>query len=249
MWVHTHLADDGGGAANFSAMPEVAGILEQKLDTHTEPTFAIRSVYGQYFPYLCHVDEEWTKRQLPKIFPREPSHKKYRNVAWRTYVSFNKPRIHVFQILRTEYERAVSKLSEDKGTKHDVADPDESLAEHLITFYWRGVLDFQDPEGLLAKFYRNADDDLRAHVIAYIGRSLKGLKEALPEGIKAKLSNLWQLRMREASQHVAPASYGKELAAFGSSQAASIPRGLWLRSKKCYGCAKVSSWSFCSPSL
>src|SRR5207249_4510388 len=137
---------------------------ERRLDSKAERTRAIRSVYGQYFPYLCHIDPQWTQHHLRSIFPRATEQKAFRDAAWKTYVTFNQPRVNVFKLLVGEYQRAIDNLAEPKGTEHDVGNPDESLAEHLIILYWWKVLDFESGDGLLDRFYSAASDELCGHI-------------------------------------------------------------------------------------
>jgi hypothetical protein len=220
MWVHRHLAEPEQN--DFNAMPEVRAILERKLDPQTEQTFAVRSVFGQYFPFLFEIDLAWVKKQLSLIFPPDGPQKQYRDVAWSTYVSFNRPHPKVFAILEKEYRRAIDNLEEPKGTEHDLEDPDESLTQHLVTLYTWGILTFQNADSILNKFYAVARDDLRAHAMDFIGKILDDDKSTLPEDAKARLMAFWERRIEDARAQYATKEYDKELLGFA----------WWLHSEK-----------------
>ncbi len=213
LWVDDNLCKTGHNGAGLAAMPEVRSILERRLNPQIEPTGAVRSVYGQYFPLLCQIDPQWTKEHLVEIFPVEEVWKGLRDASWFTYVAFNQPHPAVFRILQNEYARAVSCLPEDKGTEHDLNDPDESLAEHLITLYWRGVLDSQPP-GLLTGFFERANDRLRAHPVFHVGRCLCECKGGLPNETRERLMKFWSWRLEEAKQRRRNRAPDKELLAF-----------------------------------
>jgi hypothetical protein len=220
MWVHRHLP--ANERIGFAVMPEIQHVLERKLGLENEKTFAIRSVFGQYFAHLCAIDPNWVKASLSLIFPTEAPQKQYRDVAWNTYVTFNRPNAKVFPILLSEYERAVENLNEPKGTEHDLGDPDESLAEHLVTLYSWGVLNFARPESLLNNFYSVASDDLRGHAIQFIGKILDQDGEPLPDELRQRLVHFWEKRVREAKAQDSKKEFQHELLSFA----------WWLHSKK-----------------
>ncbi len=220
LWVHRHLAESE--RIGFATMPEIQVILERMLNLNIEPTFAIRSVFGQYFPFLCEIDANWVAEHLSLIFPLEGPNKTYRDIAWNTYVSFNQPHLKVFRILETEYRRAIQYLNESKGTEHDLEDPDERLAQHLVTLYAWGILTFEESNSILDRFYTSASSDLCGHAMDFIGRILDDDKAVLPDDAKARLMAFWQRRIGEAKIHIANKNFDKELLGFA----------WWLHSKK-----------------
>lgn len=212
LWVHRHLPEDE--PKTLAAMPEVRRIMEQRLDVTIEPTRAIRSAFGQYLPYICHIDVVWTQEHLASIFPHSTEHKALRDAAWNTYVTFNQPRAEVFKALADEYKYAIEHLGEPKGTEHDVADPDEALAEHLIVLYWWNVLDFEGGYGLLDRFYSRASDQLRAHIVTFVGRALDKDPVAPPQDFLKRMRKFWEFRLNQAKQNRGSGKYAEELLAF-----------------------------------
>ena len=168
-------------------MPEVREILDTHLDPARDPSLAIRAVYGQWFPWIALLDAEWAKSRVAKIFPTDEVLQPLRNAAWDTYVIFCPPYDNVFELLQDEYARAVEAVGSPRTEQRQLADPDEKLGEHLMTYYWRGKLRFDQPGPLLEKFFAKASDELRAHALDFIGRSLRITEspvEALTQGLQ-----------------------------------------------------------------
>ncbi|HEY9795044.1 MAG TPA: hypothetical protein V6D30_05325, partial [Leptolyngbyaceae cyanobacterium] len=74
--------------------------------------------------------------------------------------------------------------------KQQLAKPDERLAQHLMTLYWRGKLNLDNLEGLLTRFYAKAPDALRGYALEFVGRSLRNTKEAIEPQILNQLQLL-----------------------------------------------------------
>ncbi len=181
--------------AGFDDMPEVRTVLERHLDPNLDPSPAIRSVYGQWFPWLVVLDGNWTSEAVPRIFPQQEDLAELRDAAWDSYVTYCPVYNNVFPILAGEYERAISRLAAPPRFQEGLADPQESLAEHLLAMYWRGELDLKEPDGLLAKFYQQASPKLRAHAIAFVGHSIRNTSETIEAVIIVRLCRLWEKRL------------------------------------------------------
>src|SRR5207245_3301141 len=90
--------------------------------------------------------------------------------------------------------------------------PDEALAEHLMVFYWLGLIPLTgEGSELLTRFFEKADDGLRAHAIDFMGRSLGNTEGDVPHDVRNRFIALWKIRFA-AARETAP---NKELAAFG----------------------------------
>jgi hypothetical protein len=196
-------------------MPEVRATLDEHLSVSRDPSLAVRAVYGQWFPWLVLLDPDWARTQVSRIFSDSVSEHKFRDAAWQTYIIFNQPYNNVFDMLRDQYRAAVLHLDEAKGETRLLADPDERLARHLMTFYWRGKLDVREPEGLFAKFWARASDKLRGYALGSEGRALHETKDPIPPEILARLRELWESRLETARGAPSPQDYREEMAAFG----------------------------------
>jgi len=195
-------------------MPEVRDVLHRHLDPSDDPSPAIRSVYGQWFPWLVTLDQEWVIQSIPKIFPIEASHRNLRDAAWEGYIIFCNPYNNVYDILSEEYYRAVG-LIDMTSSKRRRYDPEKRLAEHLMRFYWSGKIGLDEPDGLIALYFARAPDVLSGYALEFVGRSLYNTTERVPSELLTRLQALWEWRMELMHGEIQDASRTTELAAFG----------------------------------
>jgi hypothetical protein len=179
----------------FDEMPEVREVFNRHLDLDHDKSLAIRSVYGQWFPWLVLLDSGWAAKNLPSIFPREDALRDYYKAAWDTYLLFCRPYDKVLDLLYEEYERAIKRLGNSRQEKRRHDDPEERLAEHLMSYYWRGKLNLDDPKGLIAQFYDKASGSLCAHAIEFMGRTLYRTKEEIDPETLGRFQKLWEQRI------------------------------------------------------
>ena len=196
-------------------MAEVREVLQAHLDPARDPSLAIRAVYGQWFPWLVLLDPEWAETHAAAIFPlpQDQGSEAFFEAAWNTYVTFCRPYDNVWEILQTCYHLAVDRIGIRRDDTRWLADPDEKLAEHLMVFYWRGKLPFDDP--LFTAFWERAPDAVRAHALTFVGRSLEQTEGQIESGILDRLMQLWEKRISAATEAQQPSKFEKEIAAFG----------------------------------
>lgn len=217
-WVRSHIEEESDGKERIKRgldeMSEVREVLEAHLDPERDPALAVRSVYGQWFPWLDHLDHKWATTHVSNIFPRDESLKDLRDAAWETYIVFCEPYDNVFEVLRDEYSRAIECIGTSSAKRRHLANPDERLAEHLMMLYWRGKLALDEPCGLLTRFYAKASHALCGHAFGIEGRRLHDTEENIPSEILGRLKALWEQRLTTAQDDTSPASHAVELAAF-----------------------------------
>lgn len=198
----------------FDAVPEVREVLNAHLDPDYDPSLAIRAVYGQWFPWLVLLDPKWAKGNLSQIFPRNEMSYPLRDAAWEAYIVFCRPYDNVFEVLRDEYKYAVDRIGTSTRDRK-FADPDQHLANHLMTFYWRGKLDLNDEKGVLTQFWAKASDELIGHALEFVGRSLKETKGEVPTEISERLKRLWLERLVASKSSTSAESHTREISSFG----------------------------------
>jgi hypothetical protein len=214
LWVQKNLGERSGAEPEtFEPMPEVEDVLDRHLDLGLDASVAVRSVYGQWLPWLAVLDRDWTSDNLTNIFPRATEHSPYWDAAWRSYISFCHPYDNVFQIAADEYRQAIQSLDlshEEEGRGH-VAH--ERLAEHLVIYYCRAT---PGPVAeLLRQFFERADETLRAHAITFACQALgQGDRTAPADAIKRAM-NLWESRLAALQSSLKSDKDNAELAAFG----------------------------------
>jgi hypothetical protein len=197
----------------FSAMPEVRDILEAHLDPSRDPSPAIRSVYGQWFPWLVLLDRTWATSVIERIF-KDNVRADLSDAAWNTYITFCPPYDEVFDLLRNLYRQAIMRLNPNSREPRQ-SGTDERLAEHLMVFYWRGKIKMDGLDDVLTLFFERADDQLRGHALDSIGRGLYNTEGQMEKAIVDRLKALWLRRLTAARAATETDSYLSEIASFG----------------------------------
>jgi len=217
LWIHRHAggtADASTPSAGLALMPEVREVLEAHLEPNRDPSLAIRAVYGQWFPWLVLIDPQWAASQVCRIFPRSETEAPLRDAAWETYVIFCQPYDRVWEVLYEEYRSAIGRLGTRRAGRRPLADPEERLAEHLMTLFWRGKLELEGRTGLLSLFFEKAGDPVRAHAMEFVGRALSELEGKIPPPVVERLKALWVSRM-SAARSGSLTHFAEEMSAFG----------------------------------
>ncbi|MFX1298544.1 MAG: hypothetical protein ACFFD2_27265, partial [Promethearchaeota archaeon] len=218
LWVRRYIEKTKDGKnlikKGFEELAEVREVLNYHLEPQNDPSLAIRSVYGQWLPWLVLIDSKWAAQNVIKIFPNDLSLTELRDAAWDTYVAFCSPYDSVYEILSDEYFKAVERIGKHSKEKRYFADPDERLAEHLMALYWRGKLDLNDQKGILMKFYQKADTRLKYHAIQFIGTSLEQESRSIDPLILGRFISLWEYRLQAVKKYD-PTLLKDELSAFG----------------------------------
>ena len=210
LWLRRSQQEPSG----FDEMPEVRQVLENHLDPNADPSLAIRSIYGQWLPWLTLISESWVIQNIVNIFPTETGLEKFRRAAWNAYIVFCSPYDNVFKLLVDQYSYAIDQLNSTSDTELSHHDPNKGLAQHLMTFCWRGQLSLDD-SGLLTKFYKRSSVFLRKEAMEFIGHSLKNTKETLDPDIQTRLIALWESRLLAIQQSTQSDVDKVELTAYG----------------------------------
>jgi hypothetical protein len=129
-----------------------------------------------------------------------------REAAWGAYVILSPPYNNVLDVLRDQYALATELVSHPGHGFRWMADPAEKLGEHLATYYWRGVVGFEDD--LFSSYWKRAAPEKRAHVIDFLGRSAHQLRELGDENISLLVAFFGRVKdetsRAEASEVLSP---------------------------------------------
>jgi hypothetical protein len=181
----------GQSTFDFSRMPEVGRCLERHLDPAIDRSPAIRSVYGQWIPWLMLMDEKWVKLHIESIFPKHDP--LLREAAWQAYLQFCPPYEQVFLALRNQYDAAITRLGDWRQSQpgQDSAQSIARLGEHLMALAGRGLVRWGAADRMLERFFENAPIDAAAHALAFVGQSLREAHESLTPEIVQRFCELW----------------------------------------------------------
>ncbi|WP_420443123.1 hypothetical protein [Candidatus Poriferisodalis sp.] len=198
--------------SGFDLLPEVRTVLQAHLQPEQDPSLAIRTVYGQWLPWLALLDERWVIENTSQIFPRAPELSGFRDAAWDTYICWCSPYDSVFRAIRGEYEAAVERVSaRPEADSPNDERPDQQLGQHLVILWWRSTA----PHSLLDRWFELADDELAAGVMNYVGTALRNTEGDIDPEIHARIRELWDSRIEEISY--LPDAHPLECQAFAST--------------------------------
>ncbi len=218
LWIRRHFEQMADGseliARGFDEMPEVRQVLDAHLDLNQEQSLATRSVYGQRFPWLLVLDLSWVTQSIGKIFPQDETLSDLRRAAWESYITYCPLYDNLFDVLHQEYSYAVERLNV-APSEESLTDAHQRLADHLMTLYWWGKLDLDEPGGLLKRFFELASDMLRTYALKFIGRNLRETKDEVDLRILNRLQLLWEQRIDVVRTATSPTLHTIELTAFG----------------------------------
>lgn len=177
-WIRQDADGNVSAAIDFQNVSEVQQVLEQHLDPKQDPSLAIRSVYGAWITTIYHIASDWTVQHIDQIFPEEPDSKELFESAWEGYILNNHVYSDVFNILREKYKYVIKNLSDKHLTSREQSESNRSLSHHLLNLFRGEVLDLDEPDKLIEKFFANAPVDTRSEFIRDIGwRLLYGTRE------------------------------------------------------------------------
>lgn len=201
MWVKRH-AEAGLGAeiSLFDEAPEVVRVLEAHLDPACDSSPSVRSVYGEHFPWLVVIGEEWARDLVVRIFPRDAGAEELRAAAWERYLVSTTPYESCFRVLEDEYY-ASSRESESPSRWEWRSSPRAvrvALGVHLVAFCLRGLITFEVEGNHLVAFFATSSPATRGEVLAEVGRRCASWAEA-DEGVAERLMALWEWRLGEAA--------------------------------------------------
>ena len=177
-WVGQDVDGNIATPQNLQYMPEVQQILEQHLDPQKDPSLVIRSVYGAWFPYLYQIAPDWTSQQTDQIFPEESDCQELFDSAWQGYILRDQVYPNIFSVLREKYSHVIQQLPNQNSTSHEQSQANRALSSHLLDLFWVEVINLDEPDTLIERFFANASIYDRGEFIRSIGwRLLYGTRE------------------------------------------------------------------------
>jgi len=208
IWVYQETlgTDQPSGGGFFTEhAPEIARLLEERLQPEVDPAASIRAVIGEFFANLFALDFDWARDNVERIFPDEDT--PLREAAWGAYVIYARPYDNVFELLRPTYLRSAElAASPSHGFRWMNRDPASALGEHLAGFYWRGVIGLDD--AVFTNYWANVAAEARGNVVETLGRWAREV-ELVPEVIE-RLHQFWSF----ATENVRTGEREAELAGF-----------------------------------
>jgi hypothetical protein len=214
--------------AGLAAIPEVAVVLEERLDWTRDPSLAVREAFGRRLRQLVALDPDWTARHLDDLLPADADRAEARAVAWSSYLLSGRFYDAAFRLLMPAYDAAVARLASAGAS--DERETDEAsdewtdgtdarrrreldaLGEHLLVAYWRGLVDLDSPDTLLERHVSAINSEARAAMLTFVGRVASQTDGPLDATVRERFQRLWDWWI---TRPVAGAPSARELRIFG----------------------------------
>ncbi len=212
-WVGELLSGDqitpGSLEGGFDAIPEVKALLEAEL-TRPDADFGGRAAFGSRMGLLYNIDQGWLDDHCAHIFDlrkieTDPAHA-FGWAAWVTFLFSSHPHRVFYRMLQDQFSYAIDQ-SIQLGTNEDTADKHwNRLGEHLMVLYGRGDLGSDSKAGMeadnaiLLRLISKTPVSIRSHAVKFVGRSLSGQKEKLPQEVLDRFADLWEIYWRDIGQ-------------------------------------------------
>jgi hypothetical protein len=198
LWRARHeglLPQNGQDSKAFQSLTNAREVLEAHLDVNAEPSVAVRSVLGQYFPFLTVLDVGWARANASRIFPHEEAQRAYWQAAWDTYLISSHAYSNVFPVLRNQYELGVERLHGKRKGQEEIHPhgAEGALADHLLALYVHDDIELGD--NLLRRFFARSRPELRRYMAFEVGRLLQSLQGDVRPSILPRLQSLWDRRL------------------------------------------------------
>jgi len=180
---------------------DIQQVLDAKLDISNEPSWAIRSVFGERLVNLFWLDKEWTEKNLERIFPSydDDESKWLFTSAMSSYVIFRNFFVEIYGVLKPKYEQAIVLFSNGYLWKTHLQ-PVTHLAGHLVWGYLESDYEIDlsniDYGNLFVKFFLAFDAEGRKDG-AFICRRVMDVPENV-EKYWNKIRKIWEWRAQEA---------------------------------------------------
>ena len=132
LWWRRYLETSPGGNQatldkGFDELSEVRDVLERHLDSSKDPSLAVHSVFGQWFPWLVVIDSKWASKEVVRIFPLGADHTGFFWSAWGTYVVVCDAYTNVLPLLRLVYRAAIGNVPTEGAKRIAIS---EKPSEH-----------------------------------------------------------------------------------------------------------------------
>lgn len=178
--------------------PQIVEVLNEKLNLSQEPSLAVHSVFGAYFPQLLFLDTEWATHHLDDIFSPSSQSIKYWKAAWDAYLFASRIYPNTFKLLIPQYQKALKPDQLLDGTKKNIGSRYEPLARHIVVAYINGLTDFGHENRILDLFLANAPDTTKAEAVFLLSEVLDSEKPSADSEMWGKFWKYWQNRFNVA---------------------------------------------------
>ncbi len=172
---------------------EMFEVLETRLSGNPSVSLPEFALLGSQLNRMFFFDPEWVQDNARRILPRSEQ------ASWKSvfgmYLSYNSPLLKAFEIMRPEFEYALSDiriLTSETDQRRDLI---STLGEHLFRYFAWELIPLEGNDSLLAQYYAKTQTKHWAHLFDYVGRSLKRNETPLEAAIHDKIMQFFDSRI------------------------------------------------------
>jgi hypothetical protein len=215
LYIHRHQEKDENTQPQKRELEEtIQAVLEEKLDKNKDPSTAVHSVFGAFFPQLHYLAPHWAEQHLDEIFPVSKNQFDFWKAAWDAYLFVSNVYRNVFILLIPQYRRALQLLGHVQEEEKQLGgSPNKKLAQHIMSSYLAELTDFDHQNQILDLFFANAPDPVRANGIFWLTKVLEEQKPTIDSDLWKKLWVLWQKRIQSV-EGVDPSQNNQEISVY-----------------------------------
>lgn len=204
IWVKRDEAPNESGWRLRDRLPPVAATLDRLVDPEVDQSVRTRAIFGVQLGPLLWLDAQWAVERKSALFPVGEVSADLRAAVWETFIVYAQPYGLALELFQDQYVDAVNALSPDSPSSRAREAYEERLAEHLMTYYWQGLLTL-DTGRPLEGFFTHAAPRIRRRAISFVGRGLYAADEIAPKPL-TRLAELmdWRIAAVEAHESRAP---------------------------------------------
>lgn len=185
-----------------------------------DQAYSVRSVFGENWPWLYHLDQKWARKNHKTIFPINDSKGRLFITAWDSYITH---KYYVndsgYDLMRPLYIVAIDNAISE-NTTHTNLGPQDSLAGHLVGFYRFGIESLSSDECLgldnpLQYVYSLVPNKIHSRMAWSLWKICDESEDSSEKmHIWQKAKTLWEYRIRIVGEEHWNNHYAQELSWF-----------------------------------
>ncbi|MDF1788569.1 MAG: hypothetical protein P1U82_22100 [Verrucomicrobiales bacterium] len=202
--------ENSGNPLSLVDLPEVRGVLDYHVSMSSEPSMAVRSVYGLHLKWIHFADVSWLSENSRNLFPAGRSNRLARHSVWQGYLG-REPCIELLSQLEPHF----LELCDDLPVLDKKKALDHAILNRVNLHTFRPWLVFAENQACTRigrRYLERAEATHRWRSISGVGnyyiraRANRAEEEALPT--KESLEEFWTARLEQSNDT-------EELKAFG----------------------------------
>jgi hypothetical protein len=174
-------------------VPEVFEILERRFSGSPALTYPERALLGGNFNRIYGLNSLWVRKNVSNLF--DQSDGEGWQIAFGTYLNFNRAHSVLFDVLQSQFEFALDRLRLWKSETRRRPDPVAHLGEHLLDYFLLGRIPLEGKDSLLQRFYNKTDSKQWATLFDHLGRLLRNTPE-LSDEVRDRCKAFFESRLR-----------------------------------------------------